>query len=570
MSNRETGADYATRWVLSAIGALAGLGFYLLAEFHAELGEMVAIGAGAFLFSFSYLIMVCQGPLRLGASALYAGVSALIAAGLLMLGAARFDPPSKFGDSALLPVFVVMVLLWAPYVIAHARGRMGQGAGLTDYAQLFNESWAIVVRVVSALVFLGLFWVLLMLSNALLELVGLTIIEDILEFDAVPFVLSGGVFGLALGVIYEMRGFVTPYLPLRLLRLLILPVLVVVAIFVLALPLTGMEGLVRGLSVTGTLLAIGAVIATLVTTAADVDASEEIHGDLSRRAAQILAVLLLPVAALALYGIAQRVMQYGWTPERIAAAVASVIALGYGGFYAVSALRGGDWMARVRWANARLALVFLAVCALWLSPVLNAQRISAKDQFARYMSGDLEAANLPLHQLKYQWGIAGSEVFAALSALEGEKHAALRNSLENWDARRVSKTDAERLTDITSVLVSLPERGAVTPEELAHVKSYQYGMLETACDTQTPGGNPGCFAARLADGQAAHVVVILRTPRGLMVMTDEGGLSGVGDLAEDVAQADDLIDRAFAGELTIAPRQVLSVQVGEEIVFTSR
>ena len=100
-------------------------------------------------------------------------------------------------------------------------------------------------------------------------------------------------------------------------------------------------------------------------------------------------------------------------------AVVAVLGLGYGGLYALAVLRGAGWMGRIRQANVWMALVLLAVSALWLSPVLNAEAISARSLEARYLSGAVPAERLDVDALA-DWGRAGAAARARLEELARE------------------------------------------------------------------------------------------------------------------------------------------------------
>ncbi len=104
-----------------------------------------------------------------------------------------------------------------PFLIA----ALGPVGNWRDYPELFNQSWNIVVRYVAAWLFMGLFWAVLLLSNELFGIIGLEILDDLLDIAPVPYVLSGLVLGLALAVVNELSEYVSPYLILRLLRLLL-------------------------------------------------------------------------------------------------------------------------------------------------------------------------------------------------------------------------------------------------------------------------------------------------------------------------------------------------------------
>ena len=75
--------------------------------------------------------------------------------------------------------------------------------------------------------------------------------------------------------------------------------------------------------------------ATLITTALDSSDAEAAHSPIMQFAARALAVLMPVLGGLAGYAIAIRVGDYGWTPNRVAAAVIAAVVLGYALFYAV-------------------------------------------------------------------------------------------------------------------------------------------------------------------------------------------------------------------------------------------
>ena len=90
-----------------------------------------------------------------------------------------------------------------------ARGRAGR-----HYPALFLESWGVVVRYGAAWVFTGLFWLVIFLSDQLLQIVGVTVIEWILDFEPAPFLLTGLSFGVAIAVVDELSDYVSPNLVL--------------------------------------------------------------------------------------------------------------------------------------------------------------------------------------------------------------------------------------------------------------------------------------------------------------------------------------------------------------------
>src|SRR3546814_11713428 len=89
-----------------------------------------------------------------------------------------------------------------------------------------------------------------------------------------------------------------------------------------------------------------------------------------RWAAPVLAVAVLPLAGIAYYSMHLRVIQYGWTPERIWGVIAALIALAYGlaGVWAVVKGRR-DFDDRLGPLQPKLAIVLALVAAFLAHPV---------------------------------------------------------------------------------------------------------------------------------------------------------------------------------------------------------
>jgi hypothetical protein len=286
------------RGQLALVGAAAGGSLYALAEILDGdlLGERLALALAAFTASFFFGVLGMAGPLRIDRAAIRAAGLAMIVAGLISLAGQRFDTIDELANSPVPGTAVfVLTTIPLPFLIAAA------GPGWRDYPCLFTHAWGIFVRYSLAWAFVGVVWGVILLSDALFGVVGLTVIEDLLDIDIVPWLITGTVLGLALAVVQELADVVTPYLVLRLLRLLVPVVLVVLAVFVLALPMRGLSGLFGGLSVAATLLAMTAAAATLITSAVDQDDLGATEPVVMRRATQALALIPADVRPVVLH-----------------------------------------------------------------------------------------------------------------------------------------------------------------------------------------------------------------------------------------------------------------------------
>ena len=408
------------------LGGLAGLSMWVLFELLPDTVEnqRLLLWLSSATVGFFSLIFALLGSLRWRDALLAALVLALTDAALLYWASARFfDVESLLEDSFALIAWGLVLFVGAPFAAAALQGRA------RDYTALFDISWGIVVRYVAAWAFVGLFGALLMLSHALLEIVGLTIIGDLLDIDQVPYLLTGAAFGLALSVAQELSDFISPYLPLRLLRLLLPMVLVVVAVFISALPFQGLSQLFGDFSAAAILMSVAIAAISLISSAldrADADGVQSISMIFATRA---LALLLPILAGLAMWALWLRVSTYGWTPERAAACLAGLVVLAYAMIYGFAVLQGNAWRRMIRQGNIGMALSVLGLAMLWMTPLMDAQRLSVQSQVDRYLNGYTDVDHFPAWEMTHSWGVAGADAIAELQDLDPDDHGDLQAKL---------------------------------------------------------------------------------------------------------------------------------------------
>lgn len=523
--------QFRQRGIMAGMGAGAGLALWLLTE---VLSAGVLEGRPALFVTtlasvFFGCLLVMTGPLHPLRAALSALPVALAAALLLAWASLRFETVDGFLMTDPWLAGFAIVFLPLPFLIA-----AGRPEGWRHYPTLFSESWGIVVRSAAAWVFTGVVWGVLWLSDALLGIVGIPLIDTITSVEPLPWLITGTVLGLALAVVSEMSDVISPHLVLRLVRLLVIPVLAVLALFVIALPLKGMDGLLGGVSVALTLLAMAGAAATLVTTALDSTDGAAAHGPVMRGATQALALILPVPAALGGYAVWLRVDQYGWTPDRLFAATVAVIGLGYGISYAAAIIARRHWMARIRAANVWMALVLLAAAALWLTPVLDAERISSRSQLARFEAGETSVAALDLYALS-NWGLAGSAARARLeeiAAQPGQDELAAR-LVE--DPSLIGPTGGQDrksiLAELDEVMPLQPEGATATRDMLLEaVPDDELAMWADFCRAKMPDGRAGCVfvVADLWPGEPGEEgIALLRDQTGYIRVEGLGMVAGV-------------------------------------------
>lgn len=567
------------RALVALVGGAAGLSLWMLAEKLPDItdNETLILLLVTLTGGFFAVLLGGWGPLSPAKAVTIAAALALVASLLLSWASLRYDNLSDFLDTGHpLVAYGLLISIPVPFLIA----ALTPGEGWRNYPALFNHAWQVVVRYLVAWAFTGLFWLVILLSDQVLKIVGLEVIEQLLEIAPVPFVLTGLMLGLGMAVVHELRAYISPFLALQMLRLLLPLVLLVSVVFLIAAPIQGLSELFGGVSSAAILMALALAAAVLITTTLDASDDEAAGSPILRHATRAMALILPLLAGLAAWAVWLRVMQYGWTPTRVAATLSAGVVLAYGLSYAAAVLRGHGWAARVRQANIAMALALVALAGLWLSPVLNAERLSVNSQMTRFEGGRSSADSLDLWAIGREWGRAGQAAMARLKHLDHPERARLDQRLallgrteSRWQWRNGEggggTEAAGRRQDVLDVLAIRPV-GARFPDQL-EISGYHADIWLQGCGLKTPAGNPGCVAVlgNFDAQQSGDEIAVL-------FMTNEARMSFValGQDAEhletwdtgghwaDPAQIDKILEGGFSVART--PRGVLLI--GESIL----
>jgi Domain of unknown function (DUF4153) len=480
----------ANRLQLASTGALGGALLWLVINGMDEnwIDDRAALPLVGLVLTLFGALLAMAGPLGLVRALPRALGLAVVAALLVTLSLLRYDPASDFFDTPMPALAgIVVATLPIPFLIASA------GSGWRDYPTLFMEAWSVCLRYSAAAAFTGLIWLVIFLSDEVLKIVGIRVISDLLDHEVVVLVVTGAVLGLAMAVIYDQAELLSPYLVLRMFRLVLPVVLAVMVIFLIALPIQGINGLVSGLSPAMLLLAMIAAGIALVTIAVDQTDAEAALPGAQLRAAQGMAVILPILAALALWAIWLRVGQYGWSPERLFIFLLALIGLGYGLAYAAAVLRGAGWMERIRQGNIRLALGVIVLAALWLTPLLNAERISARNQLARLEAGKVPADQFDLYALQ-SWGRPGA---AALTELELKSREPGQEALAKLLAGETRPLAVDRVALEAALIAAMPLQPATATGTrdtlIASAQDYQLEDWLRVCSLALETAQPACL-----------------------------------------------------------------------------
>lgn len=285
--------------------------------------------------------------------------------------------------SLSMAVAVFVTLPWWQFRLQHGHWR-------ASYDALFERAWQNGLTLALAVAFTGLTWLLLWLWAALFQLVEVRFFSELFREDAFIALATGSLFGFGvlIGRTQHRAMQVTRQVLFAVCRGL-LPLLSFIAVlFVLSLPFTGLEALWRTRSAATLLITVSLLLVAMVNAVYQHDDDTPPYpGWLCRLVDASL--LTLPVyAALALYAMALRISQYGWTLERFWGALVVALVCGYALGYALSVLRSrGRWLQPIETVNRWMCWTVLAAAVLANSPLLDGVRISIASQVARLNAG---------------------------------------------------------------------------------------------------------------------------------------------------------------------------------------
>lgn len=361
-----------------------------------------------------------------------------------------------------------LVMLLAP-ALTRTLLREGRprGSGWLDrfYTSFILDLSENLFHYVTAVVFLGLFWLLIWLWAELFSLVGVEWFKDVFSSGAFIWFALPSVFGLGLGlarsrsnIMHSLREVLTMAC-----RLLLPLASLLVCVFLPTLLVTGFAPL-WATNMGGVIVLTTQALLLLLLNGAVL---ERRRLPFDFRVAWLIraAVLALPLlTGLAGWALWLRIGQYGLTPTRIWA-VASAIVLGLASLGAAAAVLGEaagrekelSWLGR---SNLAAVGLFLVLSVLTHSPALDPLRLSAEQQYGRLLSGKADLSSFDFWELREGYGRYGQARFKELRALveSGDYPPSLADKGEEL-ARRVRNVNAPGSADAEPRLEDMELRG---------------------------------------------------------------------------------------------------------------
>jgi hypothetical protein len=328
---------------------------------------------------------------------------------------------------------------------------------IAAYPRYFDAAWKYAVQTMLAVLFTGLFWLILFLGSALLDLVKLDFLSRLIrrEWFSIPvtsltFASAIHLTDVRVSIISGVRSLIHIVLSW------LLPTMaIIVGIFLAGLPFTGLDPLWRTSHAGLLLLAVAGVLTALINTVYRDGTVEQTAPKFLRVGATLGAIELVPIVAIAILAIGLRVDQYGWSVARVFASALAIVAAWHAVGYLFAVARCGPWLKSVERCNIFGAVLVLTTLVGLLTPVADPARIAVADQVARLKSGRVPPEKFDYAYLRWSGERYGKAALQALAA--DESNAKLTRdgadralaATSRWAPQLMVLTEAELATAIS-------------------------------------------------------------------------------------------------------------------------
>jgi hypothetical protein len=402
-TNEATSIEPATRWLIVAIAELSAI---LLLVLHEGIDRQWPGFADQGLRLLLYTLAIAP-PLMLALtierlaerfSYLSIGLLALLLAGIAV-HTGNDCLPGRWGCNAVsMPYWTsltIALFVLLPFLQTWRDAATRLPTGL-PYTRLYHHAWDNALALAATAAFVAAAWAVLWLWGALFALIGIPEFRELFEKPRFVYPVTGLVTGFGVVMSRAQGGALRAVLRLCLsLARALLPLVMLLALLFLAVvALKGPEALWqtrRAASLLLWLVLFGVVLANGVYQ----DGGADARYPRGLRRFVSAGLLSLPAhAGLAIWAIALRVDQHGWTPDRLSAALVAVILGLHALLLAFAALpaRDGRWLGRLSASNPLLAAAVVVLLLASQSPLLDFRAITVASQLARLERGDVSLA----------------------------------------------------------------------------------------------------------------------------------------------------------------------------------
>lgn len=359
---------------------------------------------------------------------------------------------------------IVVWFVSLPFIQA----RLRENAWRFPYPRLFDDAWRNTLLISNCIAFTGLFWVLLALWAGLFLVLNMGFFKDLFTSRFFFYIATTMAISFAVSLENEASALKTLRRYLLAFQTRLLPLAALIVVFFLgALPVSGLD-LVWGTGHATPLMLCLQIAIISLTNAAWQDGEQASPFSSPVQWLIRAALALLPVlSALSIWSLSLRIDQYGWSIDRVWAAVAVGLTTLYSLGYAVSALRRG-WLPTLGKVNAWMALLLIGTLLAIHTPLLDPQRISASSQVSRLLLGTTEVEKFDFNYFRFSLGRSGDEALKALIELSGhpksdEIRAKAKEALSRTDRYSAKLQPVPNAAEISSRLKTYPANVQIPP-----------------------------------------------------------------------------------------------------------
>lgn len=288
---------------------------------------------------------------------------------------------------------------------------------LGDYRQLLTLSWHHALTVLFLGLFVAAFWLLLVLWAGLFDAIGIEFFDELFFKPSFVYPVTWLVIGLGLVLIRDRISLVATiqHMCEALIKALLPLAALIIIIFLATLPFVGLQP-IWDTGSAALLMMMLTLVLLFFFNAVLSDRPDAAPYSRPIRWAVFIAVALLPITvAIAAWALWLRVDQYGFTLDRLWAAVIQLLIAAYTLVYAVLIIwRRERALTPIQTANTYLALGIAAVLILVHSPIADLRAWAAESQTQRLFEGKVEVDEFDYNYLRFSLGTYGVQYLQAI------------------------------------------------------------------------------------------------------------------------------------------------------------
>ena len=472
-----------------------------------------------------------------------------------------------YSPSALLVFFGCVF-----FFIAHALVLAGaqDGKRIASYNTYFETAWKLAIQLLFSAFFVGALFLVLYLGANLFMLIKLRFLRELLDESWFNVPVACTAFSCAMHVT-DVRPSIVRGIRTLLLVLMswILPVAVVLVTgFLCTLPFTGLEALWETRHATSDLLVTAAVLLVLINAA--FQNGEAIVALPLRVGARTAAILVLPVVMVGIYALGLRVVQYGWSSDRVVAAAFLLVASSYAIGYLWAAYQYDTWLRPVAVVNVFTSFLMLAVLLALFTPLADPARIGVQSQMARLAKGKTTAARFDFHYLRAEGGRYGQAALEELKQATGPDASLLQRGATA--ALAVDVKDRQQASQRSTAPASVLNNVTVWPAGAQLPASFLAQKWEATPDSRKPdclSSKEGKCDAFILDlgGDGQQQVLLLDKPNNigngrLFALGADGNWSVAAFMGFQDTACKPMMEKLRKGEFTVAEPPYKDLNIG--------